>query len=495
MKVLRLLGILCTLAITACGDGSIKSPDFSPKLLSITVTPNPAAAALGDTVQFTATGTCTTPPGSANASQPCGVSDVSWNSSSPSVATINGAGLATTLTTGSTGITATKDGVTSPTVTLTVGPPEVRSLVVTPGATTIPLGASQSYKVQGVYSDHQTRDIANPASITWASSNTTVATVAPTTGSTTVASSGGAGKTTGTTTISATDGTLTGSSVLTVSNAVLDGVVSVSPATDTVSVGLSKPFQLIGHYADGTTKPIPNSDIDWTVSDLTVAAPTADPNDNKVLVKGLKVGSVTITGKLKPAVNPAITQRSATATLTVVDAACTTPLVAPKATTATAVDALCLACSVDNPGNAIDANPINFAGLTSTIGLLTGGVTLTVNSNAAVPFPAGGKAGFIVGRPAGQLLSAEVLSTLTLSTLLNGAVQDSVSLAAPNAQVPPLLRLTLLGMLGESNTALLSITTTKPYDAIRLNFSSMVAGLLTTTQVFSACGTATPPPP
>jgi hypothetical protein len=212
---------------------------------------------------------------------------------------------------------------------------------------------------------------------------------------------------------------------------------------------------------------------------------------------------VTITGTLKATVHPEIAapKRSANATLTVVDAACTTPLVAPKATTATAVDATCLVCSVDNPGNAIDADPTNFALLNSTIGLLTGGVTLTVNSNAAIPFAGGSTAGFIIGRPAGQVLSAEVLSTLTVSTLLNGVVQDSVSLAAPTPQVPPLLRLTLLGMLGSSNTALLSITTTgptpgpaKPYDAIRLNFSSMVAGLLTSTQVFSACGIATPPP-
>jgi hypothetical protein len=276
MKVLRLLGILCTLAITACGNGSIKSPDFSPKLLSITVTPNPAAAALGDTVQFTATGTCTTPPGSASTSQPCGVSDVSWNSSNPSVATINGAGLASTLTSGSTDITATQDGVTSPKVTLTVGPPVLKRLVVTPpGPTTIGLGASQDYKVQGVYSNSQTpRDLDNPATITWASSNTTVATVAPTSGSTTTASSSGPGKTTGTTTISATDGTLTGSSVLTVNNAVLDGVVGVTPPTDSVSVGFSKPFQLIGHYLDNTTKPIPNSDIDWTVSDATLPLTT-----------------------------------------------------------------------------------------------------------------------------------------------------------------------------------------------------------------------------
>jgi len=119
------------------------------------------------------------------------------------------------------------------------------------------------------------------------------------------------------------------------------------------------------------------------------------------------------------------------------------------------------------------------------------GVTLVVNSNAA-DFPATSvapsTAGFIIGRPAGALLSAEVLSGLTITTLRDGVAQESKRVSSGGI-LDPLVRLTLLGLLGNSDTALLSLTTTKPYDAISLTFSTGVASALTTTRVLGACGT------
>lgn len=87
-----------------------------PCIQSIAVTPTNPTVTHGNPLQFTAMAT------------PCsgggGVQDITdfatWNSSNTSVATINSSGLATTITAGSTNITATSGGVVSNTAVLTV---------------------------------------------------------------------------------------------------------------------------------------------------------------------------------------------------------------------------------------------------------------------------------------------------------------------------------------------------------------------------------------
>ena len=63
MKGIRWLIALSALALAACGDDSIQSPDFSPELDHIEVTPATGEVAAGDTIQLTATGFFTRQPG------------------------------------------------------------------------------------------------------------------------------------------------------------------------------------------------------------------------------------------------------------------------------------------------------------------------------------------------------------------------------------------------------------------------------------------------
>ncbi len=88
------------------------APVVIPQLLSIAVTPVNPIIALGLTQQFTATGIYTNGPANIT-------SAVTWVSSNPTVATISTAGLATSLTPGTTNITATY-GAISGSTTLTV---------------------------------------------------------------------------------------------------------------------------------------------------------------------------------------------------------------------------------------------------------------------------------------------------------------------------------------------------------------------------------------
>ncbi len=96
-----------------------------PTLQSIAVTPTSPSVIAGGTQQFTATGTYT------DGSTQNLTSQVTWASSSPAVASINAAGLATTASAGTTTVTASQASV-SGTATLTVTP--VGALTVTTSA-------------------------------------------------------------------------------------------------------------------------------------------------------------------------------------------------------------------------------------------------------------------------------------------------------------------------------------------------------------------------
>jgi len=106
-----------TASITATSgtvSGSTSAMVTIANLVSITVQPTSPSVTAGSTQPFTATGTI----------QGGGTMDVTnfvtWRSSNTQVATIDSSGLATTITAGTTQITASSGTVTSPAVTLTV---------------------------------------------------------------------------------------------------------------------------------------------------------------------------------------------------------------------------------------------------------------------------------------------------------------------------------------------------------------------------------------
>jgi uncharacterized protein YjdB len=82
-------------------------------LTSIAVTPNDPTVNVGNTQQFTATGTYS------NGTTSVITTSATWTSSSSTIATVNSSGLATGVSTGNVTITATSNGV-SGTTTLTV---------------------------------------------------------------------------------------------------------------------------------------------------------------------------------------------------------------------------------------------------------------------------------------------------------------------------------------------------------------------------------------
>lgn len=133
---------------------------------SISVTPASARIAVGATASFTAT-----TRDSAGGTLTGRV--ITWSSTNTGVATVTGSGVATGVTAGSASIIATSEG-KADTSALTVVVVPVASVTVTPASKAITVGATTSFTAT-------TRDSAGGTltgrSITWNSTNTSVATV------------------------------------------------------------------------------------------------------------------------------------------------------------------------------------------------------------------------------------------------------------------------------------------------------------------------------
>ena len=175
--------------ITASLNGSdVSSADVltvtAATLQSIAVTPANPTIAKGLTQQFTATGTY-----SDNSTQNI-TSTVTWTSGprqrrrSPAAPAWRATGVGV----GTSNITASLSGVTSPIDVLTVTAATLQSIAVTPASPSIAKGATQQFVATGTYSDNSTQTITS--SVTWTSATTTTATITSGTG---WRSSGGVG--------------------------------------------------------------------------------------------------------------------------------------------------------------------------------------------------------------------------------------------------------------------------------------------------------------
>ena len=178
-KQLRFIGLLLTigviaalaLGVAACSSTTVTdtvTDTVAPMLSSIVVTPaSPASLAVGSALQFTATGTYSD-GSTANIS-----SQVTWNSDNTTAATIASYGLATAVAAGTVNITAALDGITSPSVALTVV--SLSSIAVTPASPSLAIGSTQQFTATATYSDGTTANISSQ--VTWASDTPTAATI------------------------------------------------------------------------------------------------------------------------------------------------------------------------------------------------------------------------------------------------------------------------------------------------------------------------------
>lgn len=254
------------------------------KLVSITVSPESTSKALGLTQQLKAKGTFT------DGSERDITNLVTWFSSEPLVASALNAdgyqGLVISLSIGSTEIHAYYDSVESNSVNFKVTSSELVSIKISPENGDLIKGLNQQYTAFGVYSDGSLQDISN--SVTWYSSNTSSVSISNAVGS--------KGKATalqvGTSKITATYRSVSGTTDLNVSAAILSSIV-VSPTKPNVESTSKTKFFAVGIYSDGTKKDLTSS-VTWFSSSTNASVSNALKSKGLV-VAGSGTGFSTIT--------------------------------------------------------------------------------------------------------------------------------------------------------------------------------------------------------
>jgi hypothetical protein len=175
----------------------------APIPVAVQITPTSSSIAYGAQQQFQAFLTYS------NGSVQNATNLVSWTSSATGVATISSAGVATGVGGGGTSVYANAGGGLTAGATLTVAPPLLVSISVTPVSATINLSESQQFTATGTYADQSQQNLSG--AVSWSSSNGNVVSL----------NNSGVGVATGfgTATISATSGAVTGSTSVSVPTA------------------------------------------------------------------------------------------------------------------------------------------------------------------------------------------------------------------------------------------------------------------------------------
>jgi hypothetical protein len=254
-----------TISATMNGiTGTLSVSTTSAVLTAINLTPASTTLALGVQQQFVATGSYS------DGSSATITSQVHWASSSTSIATIGSTGLASTIATGSTQISASLNGISQQT-TLTVGAAVLQSISVQAATSSFSLGFSDQLTATGTYSNGATANLTG--SVTWSSSNATSGVVS--------ASGLATGVTAGSFNARATLNGIVGSQAITVNSAVLQSI-SISPANSLVLLVLSSPltYTATGTFSDGSTQIL--TGVHWAI------------------LSGISLGSISQSGAFSP---------------------------------------------------------------------------------------------------------------------------------------------------------------------------------------------------
>ena len=134
--------------------------------------------------------------------------------------------------------------------------PVLRYVTISPSTGTTSVGGTFQFTAQTYYSDGSIQD--GTSLVTWASSNTSVATI--------VAGGIATGVGVGSTSITATQSGVSGSTMLTVST---PAAVSVSVSPQTTATGTSQTVSFTANVTNG------KSGVTWTASAGTISSPTS----------------------------------------------------------------------------------------------------------------------------------------------------------------------------------------------------------------------------
>lgn len=266
-------------AILGDVSGSTMVTVTNAVLRSLDVVPAALSLPLGSTRQLALTGRFS------DATTQDLTSQAAWRSGTPLVASVSSGGLITATGLGLSVITATVDGISASTsVTCTAA--QLQTIHVAPQGLSLAVGLTRSFTATGLYTDSSTQDLT--AQLTWSSSDGGVASVSNASAEVGLVRA----RSEGTTTISATNGTLTGDSVLTIAPAMLVSL-AVSPVMVNVPSGLTQQLSARGTFSDGSQRDV-TAQVTW-VSSAPAVASVSNAAGTEGLLSALALGTASVT--------------------------------------------------------------------------------------------------------------------------------------------------------------------------------------------------------
>jgi uncharacterized protein YjdB len=258
---------------TGAASVTVTAPAPAP-VATVGVTLGTAALTTGQTTQATAT------PRDAQGNALTGRT-VSWSSSNGNVATVSASGVVTAVGAGSATISATSEGKTgSAGVTVTAPIAPVATVAVALGTSSVVAGGGT--QATATLRDAQGNTLTG-RSVTWSSSNPSVATVSGTGAVSAVAP--------GTASITATSEGKTGAATLTVTTRPV-ARIDLNPMTVNLDLSSKRSMSVTAIAYDVSGTPIADAPLTWGTSDPSIA--TAAGSSTGGTVTGNKVGQATL---------------------------------------------------------------------------------------------------------------------------------------------------------------------------------------------------------
>lgn len=342
---------LCVLAgvIAGCGSADKTSPPASV-LTTLALSLSNNSVVVGQTVTASVSGR-----DQFGASM--GIGAVVWTSTNSGIASVSSAGVVTALAPGQAQVVATV-GAKSASADVTVIPPPVASVTVTPGTASVTVGSTQQLIAATL--DGSGTPLTGRA-IAWTSSDTTKAKVSASGLVTAIA--------VGAVTISASSEGKSGVANLTILPAPV-ATVTVSPNPASVNAGATQ--QLTATLVDANNNVLTGRTVTWSTSDASKATVTSDG-----LVAGVAAGAVTITATSEG--------KSGTSAVTVIFVPVATVAVAPSTVPIQVGTTTTLAATAkDANGNALSGRSFTWTSSSPSVSLnLSVGSSVTASGASA----------------------------------------------------------------------------------------------------------------
>ena len=257
-------------------DLSVERSISVKALVDLSISPTSVTLAIDSSQQLNVTGRYT------DNSKEAFDSLVTWETSDINVANISNSGVVLGVSAGTVSVTANAGGVSS-SLSVTVSPATLQSIVVRSQITQIVAGLTSSFSAKGVYSDGTEQNLSEQ--VFWSISNTSIASIDSETGLLTALQAG-------TASVIATKEGLSNSLVISVSPATLSSI-AITPSLLSLAAGSSASVNVTAIFSDNTKLDVSNQ-VDWINSNDQIAM----IEDNSFVVLALSTGSTTVSANL-----------------------------------------------------------------------------------------------------------------------------------------------------------------------------------------------------